>query len=289
MGDTYYMADPHDGHRAIGTYRGPITNGRVKCVETNRQFIRENWRAKKRDVVYIVGDAAFARDSHEFFNSLPGTKILLLGNHDLETTKRSNLNQLTHAFTKIYGVVKKRIHALNSKVWVQHIPMKEQDLRGCYQIHGHIHDERLDYMNRDQETFDDRYINVNMDALWTRTGKIMLSISELEEYRSTHWLTKRHVTPSHYQPVTPVKRLQYTPLQEGDADVEIVLNQESLLSLAAVAHNRLSSGLSKTSLSKFTLDRNEDLTYQTLAQKVGDCILNEILIDALKAKIQDER
>lgn len=191
MGLSYYMADPHDGHKNIAKFRGRHVP-EIVDAESNREYIRKNWRATHEDVVHIVGDVAFTVESILFWNELPGKKKIYLGNHDLENTSRPDINMLASVFDSIYGVTSKTIGPRKvgdysypgEKVWIQHIPIHPLHLRGRRQIHGHEHEWFKDHMNPGTDRFDERYINVNMDVLIERTGKIMLHTDELVLYAS---------------------------------------------------------------------------------------------------------
>ena len=186
----YLTSDLHDGHKAIGKYRNKIESS-VIDTKTNREFIRDNWRATKRDTTILVGDILFGHDSHEFIESLPGRKILVAGNHDFERGSASKLAESLSAFEKITAVMNRSlpISADGTKrpAWIQHTPMHPAELRGKYCIHGHIHSTELDFMNKGTELYDSRFINVNMDVLIPRTGKMMLSASELYDYAIGNW------------------------------------------------------------------------------------------------------
>jgi calcineurin-like phosphoesterase family protein len=179
MGAVYFTSDLHDGHRAIGKYRNPITPI-VTDIESNREFILSKWRARKQDKVFLLGDIFFAKDSHEFIKSLLGTKDLILGNHELETQSRSSLLEINEAVNHIYGLTKGKW--INQKFWLSHAPLHPSELRGKKNIHGHIHHKDQDFMNLYSDNYDSRYINVNMDVLLPRTGEIMLTAEELIEY-----------------------------------------------------------------------------------------------------------
>lgn len=187
----YLTSDLHDGHRNIGTYRSSIIP-EIVDVETNRKFIRKNWRATKRDTTILVGDIMFAKDSVDFIKSLPGRKILVAGNHDFESGARPTIVEAAEVFDKIYGVNKRSLPILadhqKAKAWIQHTPMHPAELRNCFCIHGHIHDVKQDYMNKGSEHYDSKFINVNMDVLYPRTGKIMISADELHSYAIGDWL-----------------------------------------------------------------------------------------------------
>lgn len=203
MGIVYWMSDPHDGHKNIASFRGRYIP-EVKCAETNREFIRKNWRAREDDKVIILGDCCFSQESALFFKSLPGRKELVLGNHDLENTNRPSVLQLADAFDKICGV---RSHTLGErqvgcdtypkeKVWLQHIPIHPQHLRGRRQVHGHEHEWYKDHMTPGTPRHDQNYINVNLDVIWHRLGKIMITTDELVQYSYGDLPWRKHTSPT---------------------------------------------------------------------------------------------
>jgi len=83
---------------------------------------------RKRDVVYVLGDAAFTQDGLESIGQLAGRKILVRGNHDLLPTE-----SYLSVFAEVYG-------ALAWKgLWLTHIPIHQQELYGRTNVHGHCH------------------------------------------------------------------------------------------------------------------------------------------------------
>ncbi|MGR5347232.1 metallophosphoesterase [Vibrio mediterranei] len=292
MGNVYYCADLHDGHRSIGQYRGRHTQWQVKDKESNREFIRKHWRAKKNDTVYFLGDIAFDSDSHEFFQSLPGKKILLLGNHDLESTSRSSLPELGTAFSKIAGVMKKKFKTLQTTMWLQHIPVHSAELRGNVCMHGHIHDPWQDFMNRGTEAFDARYCNVNMDALYRRLGVIMISLSELEGYMNGEWYLKPTTTPSHYQAVLPPSvtwRANNPSKTAPSVVVPLDLDENTRIDLAGLTVNFIRPYLSECSLSLIALNLDEGIDLNDFYTQVGSAVTNEVLLRAIQLQIEDHR
>jgi len=188
MTTSFITSDLHDGHRAIGKYRSTIIPSIVD-VKTNREFIGDNWRAGKRDTVYLLGDIFFAKDSHVFIDSLPGQKVLIMGNHDVESNSRSTIKEITSVCRSIHGIIKKKIviDKIPTKIWLQHTPMHPMELRNMLCGHGHIHDTEQDFMNVGSENYDKRYINFNIDAIYPRTGKIMLEANEISDYYNQNW------------------------------------------------------------------------------------------------------
>jgi len=103
---TYFIADPHFFHaspdRADGIIRmcgRPFANGR----EMN-EAMASSWRAvvKKDDDVIVIGDFAHRAETtalRRLFDSLPGRKTLLIGNHDGPETQAlpwTNIKDIAH-------------------------------------------------------------------------------------------------------------------------------------------------------------------------------------------------
>ena len=148
----FACADLHLGHRNIHTYRPHPEGGKFLTPEEHDDFVMERWREmglkNRRDTVYVAGDIAFTEEAWDKFDSLPGRKVIILGNHCTEGA----------------GIIKKiaslktvnSVHAaLNYKsFWITHIPMHPQELRGKKNIHGHMHANFID---------DPRYMCVSLE------------------------------------------------------------------------------------------------------------------------------
>ncbi len=80
----YFTSDLHFFHKNIGNY----TNG--MSLEDRHSAIISSWckQVKAKDVVYIIGDVSFGsfEDTKDIISKLPGTKILIRGNHDYRFT-----------------------------------------------------------------------------------------------------------------------------------------------------------------------------------------------------------
>ena len=182
MGQVYFCSDLHVDHKNIWKFRPGLTE--ENCKEENRELIRKHWRATKFDTVYMIGDIFIGPESHEFIKSLPGKKILIMGNHDFERKGCTTLEQGLTAVVSIHGTKSKSYTTASGervKLIFSHIPLHPEELRKNICVHGHIHDKEIDYMNFD-ERYDKRFVNVNMDVLLPRTGKIMLDKDELLQY-----------------------------------------------------------------------------------------------------------
>lgn len=85
---TFFIADPHFGHRAIIEYE----NRPFKTVEEMDRALICNWNRVigKHDKVYLLGDLSFYKDevTADIVQQLQGIKYLVLGNHDSSNVKR---------------------------------------------------------------------------------------------------------------------------------------------------------------------------------------------------------
>ena len=172
MANVWFTADLHLGHKNIGRFREPIPE--ENAVAENNAFISANWKAKPRDTIYLLGDVLFDKESIYFLKGLPGRKILVMGNHDFESG--AELQELLDAevVERVLAVYIKSFKGKGSFM-MTHVPVHPQEIRGDYNMHGHVHDHA-------QCISDKRYVNVNLDVLWHRTGAIMINLEELSNY-----------------------------------------------------------------------------------------------------------
>jgi len=104
------------------------------------QLIINNWKAtvQPQDIVIDLGDVCFSNkeDLVPILKQLPGTKILVKGNHD-----RSHSNNWF--ISAGYSMVCEKIQI--SRVILSHFPaiLNEQELElGIINIHGHFHNAK---------------------------------------------------------------------------------------------------------------------------------------------------
>ncbi len=140
---TYLVTDSHFGHC-------------IKMMEycdrpsNYEQLIINNWKStvQPQDIVIDLGDVCFSNKEQlePIIKDLPGTKILIRGNHD-----RSKSNNW---FLKVgYSFVCKKIEI--SRVILSHFPaiLNEKEIElGIINIHGHFH-------NIKRRKWEDRYKN----------------------------------------------------------------------------------------------------------------------------------
>jgi len=125
LSSVYFLGDMHFGHKGIHKFRTQFPN-----EEVHRQFLMDTWTdtIRKRDIVYVMGDAAFTTSGLDSIGTLVGTKILIRGNHDLLPTE-----SYLSVFKEVYG-------ALAYKgLWLTHIPIHPSELYGRTNVHGHCH------------------------------------------------------------------------------------------------------------------------------------------------------
>lgn len=138
MSTPRFIADTHLGHKNIYKYRSVF-----KSTLHNDLYFMEVLESTttKRDIMYFLGDTIFDKKYIPFIKSLPGTKILIMGNHDSEYI---DIRELTKGFDEIHSLVKYK------EFWLSHAPIHPEELRGKKNIHGHVHTHSVqstDYLN----------------------------------------------------------------------------------------------------------------------------------------------
>jgi len=125
VSDVKFIGDLHFGHSAIHKFRTAFPSEHV-----HRQYVMDTWSdsVNKRDVVWVMGDAAFTKDGLSSIGRLPGRKILVRGNHDLLPTE-----DYLQVFDEVYGLIAYKGY------WLSHAPIHPSELYGRTNIHGHCH------------------------------------------------------------------------------------------------------------------------------------------------------
>lgn len=130
----FYIADWHYGHKNILAY----DNRPFRSVEEMNETLVDRWNATvtKDDTVYVLGDMFWCSDGRavDILSSLPGTKILIRGNHDKCKSK---------AFTDQFAVIYDYMEIRDGKKYVvlSHypIPCFKNHFSGWYHLYGHVH------------------------------------------------------------------------------------------------------------------------------------------------------
>lgn len=125
MSNVYFIGDIHFGHAHIERFRTQFSS-----EEEHQRYIMDKWSdlIRKRDVVYVMGDAAFTQSGLDAIGTLAGTKILIRGNHDLLSTE-----SYLAVFKEVYGVFAYK------GMWLTHVPIHPTELYGRTNVHGHCH------------------------------------------------------------------------------------------------------------------------------------------------------
>lgn len=125
MSHVYFIGDLHFGHSGIERFRTQFPSESV-----HRQYLMDTWSEliTKRDVVYVMGDAAFTQEGLMDIGTLSGRKILIRGNHDLLPTE-----SYLSVFEEVYGMLAWK------GLWLTHAPIHPTELYGRSNVHGHCH------------------------------------------------------------------------------------------------------------------------------------------------------
>ena len=161
MSKKYAFGDCHLGHKNIANFRTQF-----KTAEEHDEFVLDSYMSvvTKRDIVIFTGDIAFNHESLAKIKKLPGEKILIVGNHCTERgIKMKDL-------CDVYG----RVFASYSKggLLFTHMPVHPQELRGKYNVHGHVHSATIP---------DSRYYNTSLENINYKPKDIQEIKAELEE------------------------------------------------------------------------------------------------------------
>jgi len=163
MSLVYILSDLHLGHANICNFRTQFST-----VEEHDQTIIENYQTvvTKRDTVIFLGDVAFTKEALETVKGLQGNKILGAGNHDTE--RGIDMKYLTNcgAYSKVYSMWSRK------GCWLTHCPVHPDELRGKFNIHGHVHGNTLD---------DPRYFNASMENIDYKPKRFIDILEELRE------------------------------------------------------------------------------------------------------------
>lgn len=142
----FLAADLHLGHKGIHKYR------KFDTAEAHDDFVEACWRKqirKKNQTVYVGGDVAFSEDAWRRFDELPGTKVVILGNHCTEYAHASLIASLK-SVSAVHGLLKYK------EFYLSHAPIHPMHLRNKFNIHGHLHSKLV---------HDPRYFNISLEHI----------------------------------------------------------------------------------------------------------------------------
>lgn len=151
MSGLYHIADLHWGHKNILKYRTGFDS-----IEQHDHTILDNIlnTTTKRDSLWLLGDILFDRKSIEYMRIISnhvGQLNWVLGNHDTDNKERLETVQqvMDEGLCARIGAIFKR-----GGYWLTHAPLHPLELRGCKNIHGHVHSATIE---------DENYYNVSCE------------------------------------------------------------------------------------------------------------------------------
>lgn len=143
MANVWFTSDLHLGHKNIANFRTQF-----ESELHHREVIKENYHkvVTKRDKVFLLGDVAFTQETLDDVGTwVAEKKVLIVGNHCIDNIKMS---EVCKHFDEVYSLKKYK------EFWLSHAPIHPQELRGKYNLHGHMHFETVD---------DPRYLNLCLE------------------------------------------------------------------------------------------------------------------------------
>lgn len=156
MSKRFMISDLHFDHIKMVEYRG------FNSVEDMNAALIAGWQSRVTfsDRVYVLGDVALnttpeSLDRH--LSQLPGTKVLIMGNHD---TAPAKIEAYQWHFSALVGCMEYKGCILS------HIPVHPAQLsRFRFNIHGHVHKNSIRLNDDLSGELDMRYINVSCEVL----------------------------------------------------------------------------------------------------------------------------
>lgn len=152
MSKVYFAGDLHFAHKNIKMFRPMIDGITINCEEEHRELIiqRVNKIVTKRDTLYLMGDICFDEEYMVHVDRLNGLKRVFLGNHD-------------HNNVPLWCSHVHSVSALGRYKggWLSHAPIHENELRGKFNIHGHVHNATI----RDYRYFNCSLENINYEPI----------------------------------------------------------------------------------------------------------------------------
>lgn len=163
MSATLVISDLHFGHRNILKYRPEFSS-----IEEHDQTIMENIKSAghKRNTLWMLGDCFFDRESIQYLDEISKYYLqinFVPGNHDTDKTERVAILKecIAHGYYNKVGSLFKE-----SGFWLSHAPIHPNELRGKFNLHGHVHSNTVrdpNYFNVSCENV--RYKPVNIQQL----------------------------------------------------------------------------------------------------------------------------
>lgn len=133
-----YTSDNHFGHANIMRFC-PKYRPYESVAEMNRALVEyHNATVDPFDLTVFIGDFSFlgAKETIEILKSMSGSKVLILGNHDMKNLRSGAFNRLgENVHTRL------SLPVGDQHLVLDHFPLWEWDRmhRGAIHLHGHVH------------------------------------------------------------------------------------------------------------------------------------------------------
>ena len=152
MSKVYGIGDLHFGHRNAIKWRTQFST-----PEEHDEIIFNNIMSTvtKRDTLWLLGDCFLSWKSVDYAQAISDRVMklgLVIGNHDTDNSERLkvfNYMMYLRLFDTVTG-----LKSHKGGIWLSHAPIHPAQLRGKFNIHGHVHTETLD---------DPRYFNASCE------------------------------------------------------------------------------------------------------------------------------
>lgn len=144
----FVISDTHFSHKRVLEFRdakGNLIREGFQDVQHMDEMIIEKWNntIKPNDIVYHLGDVAFALNTNPLGRILPrlmGRKRLIMGNHDYEAS------DYVPYFEKVMSWRQFGTDMFKRPIVLTHFPLHESAFRyraggDGINIHGHIHEK----------------------------------------------------------------------------------------------------------------------------------------------------
>ncbi len=162
---TYFGADWHLYHKKILEF----TNRPFDDIEIMKDCFIYEWKQKvsKEDTVYLLGDISFSNKAIEDLKDLPGTKILIKGNHDPNSF---SFDEEIWEDTCEY----RYININEYKLILCHYPIESwRNMKhGSIHLHGHTHNNSSHEITSKKN---------RIDVGYDHTGQALSTLEELLE------------------------------------------------------------------------------------------------------------
>lgn len=157
MSNVYFISDLHLFHKNICKYRTQFTSTQDhdSCVISG--ILKT---VTKRDTLWVLGDNFMVNDNDEVSQAKKViTEIAIacnwnlkfvLGNHCTDNKSRRDLVRWISQVFEVHSLVKYK------RFWLSHHPIHPDELRGKYNIYGHVHTNEID---------DQRYVCVCCESV----------------------------------------------------------------------------------------------------------------------------